>query len=87
MKQEVYGNMATTQTPLRYPVKEAVELLRVGMSTFRRLLKEKEFTVIRDRPDAGKGSPAFVPADEIEVFALGGLEALREYRAKKKRRK
>jgi hypothetical protein len=77
---------ATRRPALRYKLREAAEVLGLGYTHFRELAVDRgEFTVVRDEPKFPKAR-IFIPADEIEAFAVGGIAGLREFRAKKGRK-
>lgn len=75
-----------TQNPLCVPLKKAAELLSRHPEVIRReLVKTGEITAVRSSGDK-KGSRIFLMFDEINAFAEGGLEGLRAFRAKHKRK-
>jgi hypothetical protein len=76
---------AARRPALRYKLREAAEVLGLGYTHFRGLAVEQgEFTVVRDHPTAK--ARIYIPADEVEAFAVGGIAGLRQFRSKKNRK-
>ena len=81
--------MVATATK-RLSQKAAADLLGVSVRTVQRLRSAGEFTTIKRgmrSEDAINNSRVFLLLDEVEIYGSDGLEALRHYRAKKKRNK
>lgn len=74
--------MKRAKKPFRVKPNEASEMLSIGVQTLRQHMKEGIFTVIAPK-GRGVGKPTFLLTEEVEIYARGGPDALREHRAKK----
>ncbi len=80
--------MAATKAPrtvLRYSLAEAAKALSLGYTHFRQLVMAGKFTAVRDNPAHPKAR-IYVPADEVEAMAVGGLDGLQAFRERKGRK-
>jgi hypothetical protein len=74
-------------TKLRISLRDAAIQLGMHPETLRKLAVEQgEFAVLRNRGGPKQGRRVYLKPAEISVFAQGGVEALREYRAQARRR-
>ena len=82
---ETKTNPDPGEKSIRVTPNQAAELLSCHPATVRKLVGEGLFSVIPSRRgERGVGKRYFLLREEVEVFAEGGEEVLREYRAKKK---
>jgi hypothetical protein len=73
---------------LRIPLRKAADMLGMHFETLRKMaVEDGEFTVLRNSGGPRQGRRVFFVPEEIEAFAQGQLEGLREYRARHKRRR
>jgi hypothetical protein len=70
--------------PLRISIKRAAELLDIGYEKTWRLVSSGVFTRIDPDGNRGRGKRVYLDPDEVTVYAKAGLNALREYQARKK---
>jgi hypothetical protein len=72
--------------PLCVSLKTAAELIERNAEVIRRtLVATGEITSSRSSSNAGKGSRIYVMRDELEAYAAGGIDGLREFRIKHRR--
>lgn len=78
--------MPGTDDQLRIKWTRAARRLDISTRTlFKLAVEDEEFTVIVDDP-ASERPRRFLLTAEVDAFGLGGLTALREYRAKRRRK-
>jgi hypothetical protein len=74
--------------PVRLSPKQAAVVMNIHPSTVRKLVSQNLFTIIPFRAgERGVGKRYYLHPDEVEIYATQGEEALREFRARKKRLK
>lgn len=73
-------------TPLRVKPADAAAQLAIHYETLRDLIGRGLFTVIAPK-GRGVGKRVYLLPDEVEVYAVGGEDALREYRVRRGRLK
>jgi hypothetical protein len=80
-----------TALPIRMKLREAAKLLGMSKQVLYRIaVEDGEFTILRnEKARRGDRSPIYLLTEEVLVFAKAedGTLALREFRAKRKRRR
>lgn len=71
--------------PFRVNLRQASELVGTSAHHLRLLVNRGFFTAIRDK-GAKQGARIYLLPDELEVYALKGLEELQKFRRKHRRR-
>lgn len=69
--------------PVRLKIPSAAQRLQVSVKKMRDLKAQGVFTIIKDKD--GKFSTQYIPTDEIDAYALGGVPAVEAVRLKNNR--